>query len=154
MADINTAAVTGRLTKDPELRVTASGKQVCSFTVACNRMKRKGEDEAQADFISCVTWDQSADYLSRYGHKGDRVQLDGRIQTRHYEDKDGKTVWVTEIQTKNVSLIPKNAQDNAWTEPSWDAPQQNSVTGIPKGMATDSLKPKDVQIQPEDDLPF
>lgn len=153
MADINTAAVTGRLTKDPELRVTASGKQVCSFTVACNRKKKKGEDEAQADFISCVTWDQSADYLSRYGHKGDRVQLDGRIQTRHYDDKDGKTVWVTEIQTNNVSLIPKSGREPEPTGDTWDEPQY-STTGIPKGMATDSLKPKDVQIQPDDDLPF
>ena len=153
MADINTAAITGRLTKDPELRVTASGKQVCSFTVACNRKKKKGEDEAQADFISCVTWDQSADYVSRYGHKGDRVQLDGRIQTRHYEDKDGKTVWVTEIQTNNVSLIPKSGREPDPAGDTWDAPQA-SMTGIPKGMATDHIKPGEIQIQPDDDLPF
>lgn len=174
MADINTAAITGRLTKDPELRVTASGKQVCSFTVACNRKKKKGEDEAQADFISCVTWDQSADYLSKYGHKGDRVQLDGRIQTRHYEDKDGKTVWVTEIQTNNVSLIPKSGQDSTWTPEPADtyarpvpanstggagvytepAYSQMTIDSIPRGMATDHIKPGEIQIQPDDDLPF
>lgn len=120
MADINTTALSGRLTKDPELRETTSGKQVCSFTVACNRIKRRDQDEADADFIQCVAWDQTADYLSRYGHKGDRILLSGRIQTRHYDGADGRTVWVTEVVAGQANLIPKNA-DQEQAKPRYDS---------------------------------
>lgn len=177
MADINRAVITGRLTKDPELRMTTTGKQVCSFTVACNRKKRKGEDEAQADFISCVAWDQSADYLNKYGHKGDLVQLEGQIQTRHYDDKDGKTVWVTEIKTDMVNLVPKGNRDTWTAEPAWKPEpepttyakpvtasgtgpdsvpyQQMSIDGFARGMATESHRRNEIELPPaDDDLPF
>ena len=84
MSDMNVVCLCGRLTKDPELRITQSGQGVCSFTVASNRNKRKDEEEAQADFLSCVAWNKTADYLVKYGHKGDRVQLQGRLQSRNY----------------------------------------------------------------------
>lgn len=150
MADINTTALSGRLTKDPELRETTSGKQVCSFTVACNRIKRRDQEEADADFIQCVAWDQTADYLSRYGHKGDRVLLSGRIQTRHYDGTDGRTVWVTEVVAGQVNLIPKNA-DQEQGKPRYDSgPRYGS-----------SIKLKEIDTSAEnipelagEDLPF
>lgn len=150
MADINTIALSGRLTKDPELRETTSGKQVCSFTVACNRIKRRDQEEAEADFIQCVAWEQSADYLSRYGHKGDRILLSGKIQTRHYDGSDGRTVWVTEIVAGQVNLIPKGT-DQEPAKPKYD--------GGPR--YGNSLRREDVDTSAEsipelsgDDLPF
>lgn len=149
MADINTIALSGRLTKDPELRETNSGKQVCSFTVACNRMKRRDQDEAEADFVQCVAWEQSADYLSRYGHKGDRILLSGRIQTRHYDGTDGRTVWVTEIVAGQVNLIPKGTDQQ--DKPRYDTGPRNG----------DSLRLKDIDTDAAnidglngEDLPF
>lgn len=150
MADINTIALSGRLTKDPELRMTQTGKQVCSFTVACNRIKRRDQDEADADFVSCVAWEQSADYLTRYGHKGDRILLSGRLQTRHYDDDTGRTIWVTEVVAGQVNLIPKGT-DQEQDKPRYD-------TGTRYGS---SVKLKDIDTSAEnipelsgDDLPF
>lgn len=104
MADLNVSVISGRLTKDPELRQTTSGKYTCTFTIACNRVKGKDQTETEADFIQCVTWNQTAEYLTRYGRKGDRVECHGRLQTRHYES-DGRTVYVTEIIIRELSLI-------------------------------------------------
>lgn len=105
--NINKTILIGRLTRDPEVKETTSGTHVCTFTVACDRMKTKNNQDPGADFISCVAWQQSADYLGQYGHKGDTVLVDGRISTRDYEDKDGKKVYVTEVTANNVQLTAK-----------------------------------------------
>ena len=103
---INRTVLVGRLTKDPEVRKTQSGKSVCQVTVACDRNRKKDENsqEPTADFISCVIWGQPADFLGQYGHKGSLVGVDGRIQTRTYE-KDGQRVYVTEVVAENVRLL-------------------------------------------------
>lgn len=125
MSDMNVVCLCGRLTKDPELRITQSGQGVCSFTVACNRNKRQDEEEAKADFLSCVAWNKTADYLVKYGQKGERVQVTGRLQSRSYDDKDGKKVYVTEILVNEVNVIQDRKQDsgsnymrtgNSWTK--------------------------------------
>ena len=88
---INNVVLVGRLTKDIELRKTQSGLSVASFTVACDRrlsQEQKNNNEQSADFISCVAWRGSADFLGNYAHKGDTVGVEGRIQTRSY-DRDG-----------------------------------------------------------------
>ena len=97
---MNRVAIVGRLTKDIELKKTQSGLSVTSFTVAVNR---RGGDQT-ADFIACVAWKQSSEYLSNYGKKGSVVALEGRIQTRNYE-QNGHKVFVTEVVADSVSLI-------------------------------------------------
>ena len=118
---INNVVLVGRLTKDVEVKKTQSGLSVASFTIACDRrlsQEQRNNNEQSADFISCVAWRGSADFLGNYAHKGDTVGVEGRIQTRSY-DRDGQKVYVTEIIANNVSILhstqPRQAQ--AQTQP-------------------------------------
>ncbi len=110
---INRVILVGRLTKDPALRKTASGTSVVSFTVACNRRFSGQNQEQQADFINCVAWRQTADFLSQYAAKGNLVGVEGRIQTRSYDDQTGKRVWVTEVVADNVQMLESRAAREA-----------------------------------------
>ena len=119
---INNVVLVGRLTKDVEIRKTQSGLSVASFTIACDRrlsQEQKNNNEQSADFISCVAWRGSADFLGRYGHKGDTVGIEGRIQTRSY-DRDGQKVYVTEIVANSVSILhstqPRQSQAQTQNE--------------------------------------
>ena len=94
---MNKAILVGRLTKDPELRATTSGVSVASFTVACDRKFVKQGEERKADFINCIAWRQSAEAISRYFKKGDRIALEGTIQVRDWQDNDGKKRYATEV---------------------------------------------------------
>ena len=105
---INNVVLVGRLTRDPELRKTQSGTSVLSFTCAVNR--RFQSQEQTADFINCVAWNQTADFLSRYATKGALVSVEGRIQTRNYEDKTGNRVYVTEVVAEQVQLLESRAE--------------------------------------------
>ncbi|NLY62856.1 MAG: single-stranded DNA-binding protein [Erysipelothrix sp.] len=105
---INNVVLVGRLTRDPELRKTQSGTSVLSFTCAVNR--RFQSQEQTADFINCVAWNQTADFLSRYATKGALVSVEGRIQTRNYEDKTGSRVYVTEVVAEQVQLLESRAE--------------------------------------------
>ena len=118
---INNVVLVGRLTKDVEVKKTQSGLSVASFTIACDRrlsQEQKNNNEQSADFISCVAWRGSADFLGRYAHKGDAVGVEGRIQTRNY-DRDGQKVYVTEIIANSVSILHSNQprQAQAQTQP-------------------------------------
>ncbi|MFI3284717.1 MAG: single-stranded DNA-binding protein [Erysipelotrichaceae bacterium] len=101
---INRVVLVGRLTNDIEVRKTSSALSVASFTIACNRRVAQGQ-ERQADFINCVAWRQTADFLGRYARKGSLVGVEGRIQTRNYEGQDGKRVYVTEIVCDSAQLL-------------------------------------------------
>lgn len=105
---INNVVLVGRLTRDPELRKTQSGTSVLSFTCAVNR-KFQSQDQT-ADFINCVAWNQTADFLARYATKGALVGVEGRIQTRNYEDKTGNRVYVTEVVCDSVQLLESRAE--------------------------------------------
>ena len=102
---MNKAILIGRLTKDPELRTTPTGRNVCQFSIAVNRNFTNANGEREADFINCVVWDKQAENLVKYQKKGNQIAVDGRIQTRNYEDKDGKKVYVTEILASNISFL-------------------------------------------------
>lgn len=103
---MNRVELVGRLTKDPELRKTQSGLSYCQFTLAVDRrVSKESQTQQTADFIGCVAWRQSADYLSSYGQKGSVVAVEGKIQTRSYDDRDGHRVYVTEIVADALSLI-------------------------------------------------
>lgn len=103
---MNKAMLIGRLVKDPELKITETSKrEVCQFTIAVNRPYTNEDGERQADFINCVVWDKLAENLAKYQKKGNQIAVEGRIQTRNYEDKDGKRVYVTEIISTNITFL-------------------------------------------------
>ena len=100
---MNKAIMSGRLCADIELRRTPNDKSVCTFTVAVDR---RGKD-AGADFIDCVAWEKTAEFLARYFQKGQQMNICGRLQTRSYEDKDGKKRKATEIVVEEVGFCGK-----------------------------------------------
>lgn len=108
MQDINRVVLIGRLTRDPELRKTQNGTSVCSFTLAVNR--RQNQDGTQdADFINCVAWNKLADNIQLYQKKGNQLGIEGRINTRSYDNQQGQKVYVTEVVAENVQfLTPRN----------------------------------------------
>lgn len=104
---VNSVVLVGRITKDIELRKTSTGKSVVSFTVAVNR--RFGNQD-QADFINCVAWNQTADFMANYLAKGNLISVEGRIQSRSYEDNTGKRVYVTEVVCDQVQALESRGQ--------------------------------------------
>lgn len=111
---VNSVVLVGRLTKDVEVRKTQTGLSVASFTVACDRRVSKDAQQQQAaDFINCVAWRQSADFLGQYARKGAMVSVEGRIQTRSYDKPDGTKAFATEVVCDNVHLLESKAQSQA-----------------------------------------
>ncbi|TGD24091.1 single-stranded DNA-binding protein [Companilactobacillus suantsaicola] len=102
---INRTVLVGRLTRDPELRYTTSGNVVASFSIAVNRQFTNSQGEREADFINCVIWRKAAENFTNFTHKGSLVGIDGRLQTRNYENKQGNRVYVTEVVVDNFSLL-------------------------------------------------
>lgn len=94
---MNKTILIGRMTKDAELRTTANGVSVASFSIAVNRRFKNADGGYDADFINCVAWRQQAEFISKYFKKGQQIGLVGSIQTRNYDDKEGKKVYVTEV---------------------------------------------------------
>lgn len=149
---INSVVLVGRLTKDVELRKTQSGLSVASFTVACDRrlsQEQRNNNEQSADFISCVAWRGSADFLGKYAHKGDTVGVEGKIQTRNY-DRDSQRVYVTEVLANSVNLLHSKqtaqSQEQATYEP------QATQASKPQQMSDFDYLPN-VEVS-SDDLPF
>ena len=103
---MNVVCLVGRLTADPELRQTPNGTNVCSFSVAVNRAFAGANGERQADFINCVAWRQTGEFISRYFRKGQNIGLNGTIQTRTYQDKDtGKNRTAFEVVINNAYFV-------------------------------------------------
>ncbi|EDH0798985.1 single-stranded DNA-binding protein, partial [Listeria monocytogenes] len=106
---MNRVVLVGRLTKDPELRYTPAGVAVTTFTLAVNRTFTNQQGEREADFISCVVWRKPAENVANFLKKGSMAGVDGRVQTRNYEDNDGKRVFVAEVVAESVQFLdPKN----------------------------------------------
>ncbi len=123
---INCAVIMGRLTADPELRTTSNGISVTSFTVAVDRSYVRAGEERQADFINVTAWRQTADFVTRYFRKGSMIAVQGSIQTRSYEDKNGNKRTATEIIADNVSFCGSRNSDNAGQQNRFEAPVQNT----------------------------
>ena len=126
---MNKALLIGRLTRDPELRSTSTGRNVCQFSIAVNRNFTNANGEREADFINCVVWDKQAENLVKYQKRGNQIAVDGRIQTRNYEDKDGKRVYVTEILANSISFLDSkgtNASSNDFNSLP-EPPREDSV---------------------------
>lgn len=108
---INRVVLVGRLTKDPEFRTTQSGVDVSTFTLAVNRNFKSKNGEQQVDFINCVVFRKQAENVNNYLNKGSLAGIDGRLQSRSYENKEGQRVFVTEVVCDSVQFLePKNAQ--------------------------------------------
>ena len=106
---INNVSLVGRITAEPELKQTQTGKSVVSFTLAVNRTFNKDE----SDFILIQTWNHSADFVGRYVNKGDLLGLTGRIQTRNYDDKQGNRVYITEVVADSVQALESRSEKEA-----------------------------------------
>ncbi|MBT8811403.1 single-stranded DNA-binding protein [Lactobacillus delbrueckii subsp. bulgaricus] len=140
---INSVALTGRLTKDVDLRTTQSGISSASFTLAVNRQYSKDK----ADFINCVAFKKTAEVLQQFAGKGRLIGVTGRIQTSHYTGKDGKEVYVTEVLADSVSFL--DSRNSAQGEYSG----QHGGYGQQQGNFNQSWPQGGVNVSQED-LPF
>lgn len=112
---LNRIVLIGRLTKDPELRYTPNGKAVASFTLAVDRPFKNQRGEREADFINVVVWGSQGENSANYLAKGKLAAVDGRLQIRSYDDKDGQRRWITEVVADSVRFLsPKGSQDNSF----------------------------------------
>ena len=99
---LNTIAIMGRLTHTPELRTTTSGKEVCSFDIACER-SYSANGQRETDFLPCVAWGKAAQFVSQYFDKGSMIAVNGSLQTRKYQDKQGNNR--TAYETSNINAV-------------------------------------------------
>ncbi len=140
---MNKVIVIGRLTRDPELRHTPNGTPTCNITVAVDRPVLDQNGQRQADFIPVVAWNKQAENITKYLVKGRLVAVDGRIQTRNYDDKDGKRVYVTEVVANNVQFLEsKNSISN------------NQATTYQQPSAVVDNMPNDIDSVDLDEDPF
>lgn len=121
---INRVVLVGRMTRDPELRRTPQGDAVTSFTLAVNRNYTDKDGQQQADFINCVVWRKPAENVERYCSKGSLVGVEGRIQTRSYDNSQGQKVYVVEVICDSVQFLEtRAARERAQSQPQM---QQNN----------------------------
>ena len=107
---LNVVAIMGRLVADPELRTTQSGINVVSFRIACDRNFARQGEQRQADFIDIVAWRQQAEFVSKYFQKGSLIAIEGSLQTRQYQDKNGNNRTAVEVVANNISFAgPKSS---------------------------------------------
>jgi len=110
---MNKIILVGRLTKDPELRTTTTGTSVLNFTVAVNRRFKNKDGQYEADFLPCVAYNTTADFIHKFFKKGNMICLEGRVQVRNYDAQDGTKRYVTEVIVENVEFVGgKNENSN------------------------------------------
>ncbi len=141
---INTVALMGRLTYDPELKTTSSGVSVIRFQIAVDRNFQRAGEERKADFIDVTAWRQTAEFISRYFHKGSMIAVEGSIQTDNFTDKDGNKRKSVQVVANNVSFCGSKAESgtsNGFEQP---APSYSSANSSDFEELVDD----------DDDLPF
>ena len=146
---LNNAVIIGRLFADPQLRTTGSGISVSSFTVAVDRRYNRQGEERQTDFIDIIAWRQTAEFVCKYFRKGSMIAVQGYIQTRMYEDKNGNKRKAVEIVADNVSFCGSKAESGTGSY-SRDAGYA-AAQPAPSYSTADEGDFKEI---PEDDLPF
>ncbi|EAG2271834.1 single-stranded DNA-binding protein [Listeria monocytogenes] len=159
---MNRVVLVGRLTKDPDLRYTPAGVAVATFTLAVNRTFTNQNGEREADFINCVVWRKPAENVANFLKKGSMAGVDGRVQTRNYEDNDGKRVYVTEIVAESVQFLESkqngaggSTSNNNQSETNYSNDNKTSSYRADRSQNGDSFANEGapVDINP-DDLPF
>lgn len=160
---INLVVLVGRLTKDPDLRITESGISVATFTLAVGRTYTNSEGKRDADYPNCVIWRKAAENFCNFTTKGSLVGIQGRLQTRSYDNKDGQRVYVTEIVVDQFSLLEsKKERENRQSQTSTSQTSQTNGSGN-YGIGTNNTplpnaptnfgNTSDIDIT-DDDLPF
>ncbi len=148
---VNNVVLVGRITKDPELRHVTNGSSVCNFSLAINRTFKNQSGEYDADFINCVAFNQTANLMEQYVAKGQLLSVQGRLQSRSYEDNTGRRIYVTEVVANNVSFLESRrnvaAGDNTYSQ------QNNFDNSVNNSTPTFDAADVDVSID-DDDLPF
>ena len=154
---INRVVVVGNLTRDPMFSKISTGTSKAMFTIAVNR---KFKDQEQTDYVPCVAWAQSADYLNQYAKKGNMIAIEGRVTSRSYDDKDGRKVYVTEINCDSVQLI-RTASSMSPSQGNYQPAQQNQAPKAATGYFPDEAPVNDDDFNTgplldisSDDLPF
>lgn len=166
---INNVTLVGRLTRPVDLRYTPNGVAVGTFSLAVNRNFANQNGERETDFINCVIWRKSAETLANYTRKGTLIGVQGRIQTRSYDNQTGQRVYVTEVLVENFSFLESKGvteqrpvetaggyqnQTQQYAAPSYQAPQQDSSFASFNNQAENSFANGDIIDISDDDLPF
>ena len=141
----NKAIEIGRLTADPELKQTQSGISVCSFRIAVDRRYKEKDGKRKADFINIVAWRKQAEFVCNYFHKGDPIGIDGSIQTRNYEDKNGNKREAVEVVTEQVFFVGGKTSAKPADAPSEKPADQSYSSGPDTGYE---------EVDDDYDLPF
>ena len=144
---LNVVALMGRLVYDPELKTTPSGINVCSFRIACDRNFARQGEQRQADFIDVTAWRQTAEFVSKYFQKGSMIAIEGSLQTRQYQDKNGNNRTATEVLASQVSFCGGKAAERAVVK-DFDQQTASPCSGS-KGRTERSAGPTDQFCQPE-----
>lgn len=156
---LNVVAIMGRLVADPELRTTQQGTNVCTFRIACERSYSKPGEQRQADFVDIVAWGKNAEFICKFFKKGGMIAIDGSIQTRNYQDKQGSKRTAVEVVANNISFSGAKAAD----KPAAASYEQQTRNHVQQANATQSApQPAYTQggmddfsvISDTDDLPF
>jgi single-strand DNA-binding protein len=149
---MNRVILIGNLTKDPELRYTPNGTAVTTFTLAVNRPRTNQAGEREADFINIVAWQKLADLCATYLRKGRQAAVEGRLQTRSYDNKEGKKVYVTEVVAENVQFLGSRSGEGGGYDPGFGGAKPGRDDSDPFGDPfADAGKPINIS---DDDLPF
>lgn len=124
---MNRTILIGRLTKEPEIRLTPNQVQFCGFTIAVDRKFKDANGQRQADFINCLAWKQTAVFIQKYFHKGNRIGVVGSIQTRSYDDQNGQKRFVTEVIVDEVDFVESHSN----SQPNVNQSEQTVVNEAP-----------------------
>ncbi|MGG0792608.1 single-stranded DNA-binding protein [Brevibacillus laterosporus] len=136
---LNRVILIGNLTRDPELRYTPNGVAVVTFTLAINRSYSGSNGEKETDFINIVAWRQLADLCANYLGKGKKAAVEGRLQSRSYDNKEGKKVYVTEVVADNVQFLSSQGSEPSGNKKSGPSNDPFSDTGKPINIADEDL---------------
>lgn len=148
---LNVVAIMGRLAADPQLRQTTTGKNVASFRIACDRGRRDANGQSQADWLDVVAWDRTAEFVCKYFQKGSLIAIDGRLQSRSYQDKNGNNRTAIEIVANNVNFAaPKSANAAPMAAPAPRPAAQAAPAPSYSAGSNDDF----ALIEDEGDLPF
>ena len=156
---LNIVAIMGRLVHDPELKTTQQGTSVCSFRIACDRSYTPKGQERQADFIDVVAWRQTAEFVSKHFQKGSMIAIEGSLQTRQYQDKQGSKRTAVEVVANNISFAGAKRQDGQ-NAPSFEQQttshiqQAKASQNAPQPAYTQGSMEDFVVMNDDDDLPF
>lgn len=130
---MNNVQLVGRLYKDVEVRYTDGGSSIARFGIACNR-RFKQEGQPEADFISCIAFGKTAEFIEKYFNKGSRIGIVGRIQTGSYTNKDGANVYTTDVVVENCEFVDSKQGSAEKTSTKNDKPASNDFMDIPDGL--------------------